>query len=223
MVAGQRLTFDMWGLDSDVFIMRDRETGTLWAHLTGLASRGPLAGSRLDMIPVPLMTWGQWKELYPQTLVLSPDTAYSQYYRSVRLGVFNDREAQFGDSRLPANALLVGVEAQGEFRGYPLDVLSQAGGVVNDVVNGEHIVVVFNSDTQTGIAFSRRVNGVTLEFDRAPSAGFALVDRSSGSRWDVQGRAMDGAMAGNVLTFVPSFITEWYGWSAYHPETGLYQ
>lgn len=229
MVNGRRLTFDVWGLDRDVFLMRDRQTGTIWAHLDGAASSGPLApraglaGSRLKMLPVPLMTWGQWKAAYPQTLVLSPDTPYSQFYRQVRLGVFEAGEARFGDGRLPSNALVVGVEVGREFRAYPIDVVAQAGGVLNDVVNGEPVVVFFNPATQTGIAFSRRVDGVTLEFEKAPDGGFNLRDRASGSRWDVAGRAVDGPLAGKLLTFVPSFITEWYGWSAYHPASSIYQ
>ena len=41
MVNGQALTFDMWLLDREVFLMRDRETGSIWSHLTGTAQEGP--------------------------------------------------------------------------------------------------------------------------------------------------------------------------------------
>jgi hypothetical protein len=30
-------------------------------------------------------------------------------------------------------------------------------------------------------------------------------------------------MTGAVLELVPSFISEWYGWAGYHPDTGLYE
>ena len=203
--------------------MRDRQTGTIWAHLDGTASSGPLAGSRLKMVPVPLMTWGQWKAAYPQTLVLSPDTPYSRFYRQVRLGVFNTGEARFGDGRLASNDLVVGVEVGQEFRAYPVEAVVEGGGVLNDLVNGEPVVVFFNPATQTGIAFSRVVDGVTLEFEKAPGSGYSLRDRATGSLWDISGRAFEGPMAGKLLTFVPSFITEWYGWSAYHPDTSIYQ
>ena len=36
------------------------------------------------------------------------------------------------------------------------------------------------------------------------------------------GWAWRGNLAGVQLTFVTSFFTEWYGWAAFHPETGIY-
>ena len=54
--------------------MRDRQTSTVWSHLEGVALRGPLAGSRMELIPLVHATWEQWRGLHPDTLVLSEDT-----------------------------------------------------------------------------------------------------------------------------------------------------
>ena len=53
--------------------MIDRETGTVWTHLDGKAVQGPLQGARMEMIPMPQMTWADWVVLHPETMVLSPD------------------------------------------------------------------------------------------------------------------------------------------------------
>jgi hypothetical protein len=223
VVNGQRLTFDVWRLDRDVFLMRDRETGTIWSHLDGTASTGPLEGSRLGMVPLAMMTWEEWKSLYPDTLVISADTEFKSFYRPVRLGRYNPNEARYGDQRLASNALVVAVEVDQAFRGYPMDGMEQEHGVINDLLAGEPIVVLFNPVSHTGLAFSRRVGHETLEFYNANPTGFDLRDRGTDSRWSVLGQALDGAWEGTKLAFVPSFISEWYGWSAYHPETELYQ
>ena len=55
------------------------------------------------------------------------------------------------------------------------------------------------------------------------SVGFRLRETETGSTWDTGGHAVDGPLTGASLKFVPSFISEWYGWSGYHPETGLYE
>ncbi len=223
MVGGQRLTFDVLGLYQDVFMMRDRQTGTVWAHLDGRAAQGPLAGDRLTLVPLPQMTWADWRAEHPDTLVLDPDTPYKDHYRPVTIGRRNPREAQWGDDRLAANTLVVGVEANGAFVGFPIDVLGREGGVVNTEVGGVAVVVVYDAGSQTGIAFERTVSGRTLEFDNTPApSGFRLRDRETGSTWDTSGHAVDGPMVGASLSFVPSFISEWYGWPGYHPETGLY-
>ena len=55
---------------------------------------------------------------------------YSNRYTRVRIGVFNQMEALFGDDRLQANTLVVGVEVDGQFKGYPLEQIDLAGGLL---------------------------------------------------------------------------------------------
>ena len=203
--------------------MRDRETGTIWTHLDGKAIAGPLEGQRLNMIPIPQITWGQWKADYAETLVLSPDTAFQdRYLRPVQIGVFNPNEAIYGDDRLPSNELIVGVEVDGVFKGYPISELEENGMVVNDTLAGKAIVVVYDSAARTGVAYLRLFDGQVLEFYNSSEDGYEVRDRETDSLWDVHGRTVEGAYGQARLEFVPSFISEWYGWSAYHPETELY-
>ena len=224
MVDGRRLTFETTGLLDGVFRMRDRETGTIWTHLDGKAIAGPLEGRRLEMVPIPQTTWGQWKADYADTLVLDPDTPFQdRYVRPVRIGVFHPNEAVYGDARLPANALVVGVEVEGVFKGYPISQLEEAGSVVNDIIAGQPIVVVYDSAAGTGVAYLRRLGGQVLEFDSVSGDDFEMEDRATGSSWDVHGRTANGAFGEARLEFVPSFISEWYGWSAYHPESQLFE
>ena len=222
MVDGQLLTFEVFGLLQDVLTMVDRETDTVWTHLDGKAIRGTLEGQRMTLVPMPLMTWSEWKATHPDTLVLSPDTPFQNRYTPTRIGVLNPREARFGDDRLAANALVVGVEVAGQFKGYPLDRLGGIGGVANDTLGAHPIVVIYDRDAHTGLAFSRLVAGQVLDFYNAATQGFELRDRQTDSLWSLGGKAVSGPLAGESLVFVPSFISEWYGWSGYHPETALF-
>ena len=203
--------------------MVDRETASVWTHLDGKALQGPLRGARMSYVPLSQITWGEWKATYPGSLVLSPDTPFQDRYGPVSIGVFNRREAQFGDDRLAANSLVIGVEVREQFKGYPLEELLEAGGVANDTLAGEPIVVIYDGEAQTGLAYSRVVGGQVLEFYNAAGEGLHLLDRQSGSEWDRLGRAVSGPLSGASLEFLPSFISEWYGWSGYHPETALFQ
>ena len=216
--------FDVFGLYNGVFAMSDRQTGTVWTHLDGIALKGSLAGERLPIIPMIHTTWEDWVAEHPDTTVLDNDTPYRSQYSPVRIG-----EAGIGpefarsllnqDNRLPENAIVIGVTGYGKSRAYPLDALPPGTGVVNDVLGGEAIVVFHQGRTTTGLAFARMLNGVTLTFQTADGV---IQDVQTGSTWNMEGVATDGPMAGSSLTFVTSFITEWYGWSAFHPSTTIH-
>jgi len=118
--------------------------------------------------------------------------------------------------------LVVGVEVEGVFKGYPLLDIALAGGVVNDTLGGKPIVVVYDPIARTGLAYLRQLNEDTLEFYNVDGDGFEIKDRKTDSTWDVHGRSNSADYGVVRLEFVPSFITEWYGWSAYHSETEIF-
>ena len=119
--------------------------------------------------------------------------------------------------------LVVGVEVEGIYKGYPISELEEAGSVVNDTIAGKAVVVIYDPAARTGVAYLRQVDGQLLEFYNASEDGYEIRDRETGSLWDTHGRTSEGAFGDARLEFVPSFISEWYGWSAYHPESQLYQ
>lgn len=205
--------------------MRDRQTSTVWSHLEGIALRGPLAGSRMELFPLVHATWEQWRGLHPDTLVLSEDTPWQGSYRESRIGrpgLSNTfiRSLLNWDSRLPEETLVLGVEVDGTQVAYPLKLLAAMGTVVNDEVAGLPVVAWYSPEAVSAAAYSRVVDGEAIEFLPLPPDHFQ--DTKTGSTWDLQGLAVAGPLAGNQLRFVPSFITEWYGWAAFHPDTTVY-
>ena len=66
-VSGKTLSFGVSGkLWKNALIMYDRETSTLWSHLTGEAVHGPLEGEKLTMLTsVPKVRWKDWKSQHP--------------------------------------------------------------------------------------------------------------------------------------------------------------
>ena len=205
--------------------MRDRQTGTIWAHLDGKAVQGPLGEERLRIVPLPQMTWGEWKAEYPETLVADPNTPFQDRYTpTVRIGVEGFDESLYGDDRLPSNTLVVGVEVDDNFAGFPVDLVHAEGGSINTEVGGQPVVVLYDAESRTGIAYLRMVNDQNLVFtsDEVTEGAMRIVDRQTGSIWNIHGKAIGGPLAGTNLTFVPSLISEWYGWSGYHPDTELY-
>ncbi len=205
--------------------MADRQTGSVWTHLEGAAIQGDLAGRRMAVILILHTTWGEWVDLHPDTTVLDPDTPFWSQYRAVTvgrsgLGLQFVQSLLAWDSRLPESTVVVGVTAGGVSRAYALGILPDGLGVINDTLGELPIVVLHDRGKTFGIVYSRTVDGEVLTFGMVSGS---IVDDQTGSTWNVEGVAVDGPLAGRRLAFVTSFITEWYGWSAFHPDTEIHR
>ena len=66
------LTFKGLGgtLEEDDFIYQDLETQSSWHVVYGEALSGELKGKKLTEFDFELLTWQEWQEKYPNTLVL---------------------------------------------------------------------------------------------------------------------------------------------------------
>nr|WP_277813251.1 DUF3179 domain-containing protein [Haloferax sp. ATB1] len=231
LAGGEPTYFGVSGLlwMSDL-VMYDDRTNSLWSQVLATAIRGELTGETLSLLPSTISTWGEWRAAHPETEVLVPPPVsgtirgqqtrrydvnpYTSYQQSSDIGIgFNDA----ADDRLHPKTSVVGVAVDGVARAYPLDAVERAG-VVNDIV-GDLPVVVAASAEGSLVAYVRRVDGETVEFDRD---GSALV--AAGSRWNLlTGRALDGPHESAVLTRAndrsPMF---WFAWADFNPETEIY-
>ncbi len=74
-VDGRVLDFETSGLllDSNK-LMVDRQTDSLWHHLTGQAISGPLKGTTLEVMPMTTIRWSDWVAEHPDSDVLDTPT-----------------------------------------------------------------------------------------------------------------------------------------------------
>ncbi|GEM_PF-184592 len=132
-------------------LMYDHETSTLWNQLTGEPVIGKLAMSKLKLkaLPVVLTSWGEWKRQHPDTKVLDVNTGYNRPYQvGATYGrYFASPGTMFPVWRqsraLPRKTRVYALQVNGIAKAYPLDALNRAGGVVNDSLGGQNLVVVY--------------------------------------------------------------------------------
>ena len=203
--------------------MLDDHTGSVWSHLDGSSLTGEYEGQRLEILPLQSTTWGAWRAEHPDTTVLDPDTGYR--YRGepnlARGGLGRTFQATLDgiDERLPINELVIGVLAGSEAAAFPVDSIRDALPTQSEV-GGVPIVILASPDGEPSLAYHRALtDGRVLDFER--SSDGSVRDVQTGSRWASDGRAVEGALAGIQLTFVTSFLSEWYGWAAFNPDTRI--
>jgi hypothetical protein len=212
----------------DSLIMYDRETFSLWSHVTGTAVKGKLTGTRLRLYPAIHTSWAEWKQLYPDSLVLDKRSGlglegtrnvYESYFANEnQLGIFG---TQNPDRSLPGKEFVIGLTLDKVAVAYPYRRLSQQP-LVNDMVAGRPIIVAFSASSATGVVFSRKLAKQTLTFTNLRREGNDLVmgDVETKSTWRaLAGEAVRGRLAGTRLESLPSTTGFWFAWKRFYPDT----
>lgn len=82
-INGEETSFGVSGrLFQSCLVMYDRKTETLWSQPWGIGVKGDSTNLVLDRIPAIRTTLGKWKNIYPDTQVMTTDTGYGRKYFS---------------------------------------------------------------------------------------------------------------------------------------------
>ena len=240
---GEAVEFGVSGLlrNSDL-IMYYRRTETLWQQFTGEGLIGEKAGEQLTFLASSLISYANFKDAYPDGIVLSRETGHSRQYGNnpyAGYDTLDGRPFLFSgelDERLAAVDRVVTVRLDGEQIdiAYPVTLLAEIG-VANDTQGNTNLAVFHLPGTTSGLGdrviaeaadvgatavFNRDLNGQTLTFSRD---GDRFVDAETGSQWNIAGQAVDGELAGQQLEPIVHADHFWFSWAAFRPDTIIYQ
>ena len=239
-VAGAVLDFGTTGkLRKSDLVMYDRRSESWWQQFTGKGIVGRYASTTLIQLPSTIAAFADFRKGFPQGRVLSRQTGFNRPYgRNPYRGYDRIGDTPFlfrdpVDPRLPAMERVLGVTHGGKTRIYPFAALAGSP-VINDEVGGEPIAVLSQEGMLSALdaeiirdsrrvpaaaAYSRRQNERVLSFERRDGR---IVDRETGSEWDIFGRAVAGASKGARLKPVDSGVHFAFAWLAFNPATDIY-
>jgi len=219
------LDFTFYGWRNGILVMRHKD-GTLFSTLSGVAFDGPRKGERLKPIATLTTNWGYWNKAYPGSV------AYRMFekYQPIEVPDKDNPDSKStrgpADARLPAAADVLGVTVGATHKAYPLESLPKEGGIIRDQLAGQQVIILWQPSTRTAAAYAPRLDEpdsnqtIRLEFDASePLAPF--VDRETGSRFGVEGRAASGELKGKTLAWIDSVQCRWFAWSAEYPDTTI--
>lgn len=224
VLDGEEAEFGTSGkLYNSNLVMYDRLTGTYWSQALGAAIKGELTGSMLETIPFDVISWGDWRRLYPDTVVMTTDTGHPRPYGADPYGgYYTDSSIMFpvenDDQRMHPKEIILGFGIGGAYKAYRQSDI-EAAGAINDRIGDREVLLVSFHDGNSR-AFERTAGGQILSFE---STGESLTDSQTGSRWNYEGLAVSGSLEGRQLerlAFSPGF---WFEWVAFHPDTEVYE
>jgi hypothetical protein len=205
-------------------VMYDRTSKSLWSQAMAEGIVGKYAGTKLERVPFDVAYWKEWKQLYPDSKILSRDTGSNRPYGVDPYGdYYTNSDVLFPisnrDDRLGLKEIVVGFDNKGQYKAYKLQEIED-NKVINDQVNGKSITL-FSSYPFMIRAYDPIAQGQTLEFTYNPKSK-NFLDEQTGSEWNFEGKAISGQMKGKQLTRLPFDEGFWFEWVAFHPKTEIY-
>lgn len=170
-IDGTPLTFGVSGLlYNSNLLLYDRETASLWSQLRRQAVSGPLAGARLDRLPVTQTTWGDWRRRHGHTRVLSKDTGFQRNYVVDPYDSYSESpwlsfSASPTSDLYPPKERVLGLEIAGRTKAYAFSELQAAGNLVLDRFAQQEILIRFDAASQSARAYD--ADGTELASTRA--------------------------------------------------------
>ena len=175
---GEAVDFGVSGnLFNSNLVMFDRQNETLWSQMMLQGISGPGAGDALTLWPVVETTWGRWKELYPQTLVVSDTTGHSRdygrypygSYRSDHGNTFRPVDPRYAD-HYQAKDLVLALVGTNTRRAYAYRTMADLGDrvLINDVFEDIPIVIIYEAEHAMAVPFVALADGKVLTFEGVP-------------------------------------------------------
>ena len=223
VINGQEVEFGTSGkLYNSNLLMYDRLTDSYWSQGLGYAVTGDLTGTVLKIIPFDVITWGDWKTLHPETVVLTTDTGHIRSYATDPYGdYYTDPRIIFPidnlDERMHPKEIILGFFEDGIYKAYKQNDVEDFK-VINDKI-GDRSLMLVSLYPQNSRAFDRNIDGHILDFEFVDGK---ILDTETKSEWNYDGLSIYGPLEGNQLSRMPMSPGFWFEWAAFHPETEVW-
>jgi len=223
IIDNQEVEFGTSGkLYNSNLLMYDRLTESYWSQALGMAVTGELSGYQLDLVPFDLITWGDWKTLHPDTLVLTTNTGHIRSYATDPYGSYYTEPrimfpVEHSDDRINPKEIILGFHQNDIYKAYKQNDI-ESNIVINDSI-GKTPIMLVSLFSQNSRAFERIIDDDILDFVYSNDK---IFDSQTNSEWNYDGLAISGEYEGrqlNRMTIEPGF---WFEWVAFHPNTLIF-
>jgi hypothetical protein len=210
-------------------VLYDRETKSLWSQMLEQAIRGSETANIPDRLQLVETRWETWKNMYPDTKILSENTGYSRDYNEYPYGDFKTNRSllfpvineSFGP--LHKKARVLGVNVGESSKIYPIKSFASGIEIINDVVGDMKVVAAGSSGLDLGVVYNRELEDCTvLEFEALQDQLPAVMRDNEGNEWDIFGVAVSGPRTGQQLEKTNSYIAYFYAWYAFFPHAEIH-
>jgi len=212
IVDGKVEKFRLVGMDHYNAMFEDHTTKSWWRQATGEAIAGPLSGHHLPEVPAIQASLETWLELYPNTLIMQPDSNFTEIYAAMKdyeSGLTSGRLTRRDSASWMDKSWIAGIDLGDISKAYDWNELVLKG-VINDAPASIPVSIVVTPDQRSLFAFRRHSLEQELTF-RNDTLTDGSVD------YALSGVALD--TTAKALSMIPVYQEYWHSWKTFHPAT----
>jgi hypothetical protein len=242
-LTGSSLVFNRSGVGVDTFsvsryvvdsnLVLEDESASLWPQLSRGARCGIRDGADLALVQYQEVNLGGWLSQHPDSWIVHTATEFDFLYSLYPYGDYEQNDSRFLypvgglDSRRPAKERVLGIPFGTGGIAVPLPTLAELASADNDLVwaanvglDGEPIVVFWNTPAEGAVAYRAEANGQSLTFEVRDGE---RIDLETGSSWVFQGEAVSGPLDGQRLEKIAdAHVSFWFAWAKFQPDTEIW-
>lgn len=213
-------------------IMYDRRSDSYWPQMLLKSAAGPRQNESLNLLPLLETTWGSWKKLFPNSKVLNSNTNFSRNYNRYPYGDYKNCSSpacadyiyfpvEVDDNRLPAKERVLSIISDKDALAIKINSYGTPEIIHKTFKNNKYVIVVSAKDN-IGIAFK---TDKVLEISRwnIATGEITLAEQNSTNRWNILGRALDGAQMIADLSPADSYIAYWFALASIYQNPEIMQ
>jgi hypothetical protein len=220
MVDNKQETFRLVGMDHFNAMFEDATTKSWWRQVNGEAVIGSRKGDKLRELPSVQMSLRAWLEQHPASLIMQPDTLFTQGYDDLKLydeGTIESSLEKRDSLSWKNKSWIVGVQSDEHVRAYDWNDLVERR-VLNDTLAGTALIVTLENDSTSFHVYAVD----SLRFSYA-AAWHGMTDLNTHSEWSLNGRCLKGSLQGATLIPMQSYQEFWHSWRTFRPHTTRYE
>ena len=231
VIQGTETTFGVSGLlYNSNLIPYDRHTDSNWSQINLNCVNGVLKGERARTHQVLETTWKTWKEMYPNSMVMTTNTGFSRNYANYPYGDYRTNNEKFlfpvspSDERIPSKERVLALIDDNKAKVYRFSNFEGGTKILIDNFNENGIVVIGDKEKNFMVAYKTRLDGsANLAFELAVEANKPIIFRDNkGNKYNLLGNVIEGPDKGLSLYSTTSFMAYWFSIAAFYQAPIIY-
>ena len=211
-------------------IMYDRKSDSYWPQMLLRSAAGKKQNEHLNLLPLLETTWGSWKKLFPDTIVLNSNTNYNRDYNRYPYGDYKNCSSlacsdyiyfpvENSDDQIPAKERVITIIDGNKTIAAPINSYN-APTIIKKTLNNNSYTLIISSQDNIAIAFKTNKDLSIGEWNIS-NGKIVLKETSTGKQWNLLGQPLSGTSTNEELPSANSYIAYWFSVAAFFPNVEI--